>query len=493
MMDELSLFNKIGEEILRKKDIDSILEIAVDRITDILEAERATFYFFNADTQELCSYVATDLEIKEVRVPLGKGIVGKAALDKRMFNIRDAYKCKFFNKEIDKKTGYCTKTVLCTPFLDRNDKLIGALQILNKKRGYFTENDENILRSLSLYISISLENIRLLQEEETLFRSTLYALAQAIDAKDPVTAGHSYRVAYLSVKIARELNYSEEELKIVEYSAYLHDVGKIGIPDRVLLKGKKLTPREYALMKKHPLHTLQILKNIIFSRESRIIPFVASYHHEFLDGSGYPFGLKQDQINVFSRIITVADIYDSLVSFDRSYKKSFSLKEALKILKEEVKKKHLDKNIVNFFIRKRLYKYERRRYKRIDLQTSISYQIIPQRRIWKEKIKDSKKVTPYDLDFLGYQRKESSDISEGGTIFLTQQYIPVGTYLDLRIEFLFREIKCIGKVVWTEKLVGTPSYRVGVSFVNISSRAKRILSQVISNLVNSKVNMASKH
>jgi HD-GYP domain-containing protein (c-di-GMP phosphodiesterase class II) len=482
MMERITFLNRIGEEILREKDIDHLLEIAVDRITDILEAERATFYFFNEDTQELWSYVATDLEIKEVRVPSGKGIAGKAALEKRMLNVRDAYKCKFFNKEIDKKTGYRTKTVLCAPLLDRNDKLVGALQILNKKRGYFTENDEKILRSLSLYITISLENIRLLQEEETLFRSTLYALAQAIDTKDPVTAGHSYRVAYFSVKIAVELEYAEEKLKIVEYAAYLHDVGKIGIPDRVLLKRKKLTPQEYALMKKHPLHTLQILKNIIFSRESKKIPFIASHHHELLDGSGYPFGLKYGQIDNYSRIITVADIYDALVSFDRPYKKSLSVKEALKILREEVRKKHLDRRIVNIFIEKQLYKFERRRYKRTGLHTSISYQIIPQRRIFKEKIKDNKKFSPYDLGIAVSEKRESVDISEGGALFLTKQYLPVGTYLDLEIELLSIKIRCIGKAVWTEKLIGTPYYRVGVGFINIAHRDQKILSQQISQL-----------
>ena len=476
------MFNRIGEEILRQKDVDSLLEIVVDRMAAILKAQRATFYFFNQEAQELWSYVATDLEIKEVRVPLGQGIVGRAALNKKILNIKDAYKCRFFNKKIDKKTGYRTQSVLCAPLLDRNNKLVGALQVLNKKRGYFSEEDEKILKNFSLYITISLENIRLLEEHQALFRSTLYALAEAIDAKDPVTAGHSYRVAYFSVKIAKELKYSEEELKTIEYAAYLHDVGKIGIPDRVLLKRKKLTSGEYKLMKKHPLHTLRILKNIIFSRENKMIPFIASYHHEFLDGSGYPFGLKSKQLNMLSRIIAVADVYDALVSFDRPYKKSFSTKEALGILKDEAKKKHLDKRVVNIFIAQELYKYERRKYKRVDLHTSISYQIIPERRIFKENIYDRKKVTPYDLDVLAYKKNKSVDISQGGVLFFSSQYLPLGLYLDLEIEFVSGKIRCIGRVAWTEKAAGAPYYKVRVAFVNISSRARKALSHLINKI-----------
>lgn len=482
MRGKLGSLNLIVQEILRQKDIDSLLEIGVDSLTDILEADRATFYFFNEGTQELWSYLATELEIKEIRVPLGKGIAGRAAQAKRLLNIKDAYKCRFFNKKIDKETGYRTKSILCIPLLDRNDKLLGAIQVLNKKRGHFTEYDEDIFRSLSLYIAISLENIKLLQEKETLFRSTLYALAGAIDAKDPVTAGHSYRVAYFSVKIAKELGYSENEVKIIEYAAYLHDVGKIGIPDHVLGKSGKLTPQEYRLIKEHPLYTLQILRHIVFCKEDKLIPQIASSHHEFLDGSGYPFGLKNSQINAFSRIITLADIYDALVSFDRPYKKAFSTGQALKILREEAVKKRLDKKIVNIFIKKELYKYERRRYKRIDLHTSISYQIIPQRRIFKEGIKEFKKATPYELEALICEKRESLNISQGGVVFLTKLYLPVGIYLDLEVELFSKKIRCIGKIVWTEKAIGTPNYKVGVSFINISPRMRKLLSQELNKI-----------
>ena len=292
----MNKLNEIIEEFLSESSIDSLLELAVNRITKILSAERVTFYFYNQEVNELWSYAVTDLEISEIRVPVGKGIAGTAASRKRILNIEDAYKCSFFNSKVDKKTGYKTKSVLCAPLFNRSKKLLGVVQVINKKRGCFKEVDVDILKSVSSYLAISLENIRLLQEQEMLFRSTLYALAGAIDAKDPVTAGHSYRVAYYAVKMAKDMGVSSEELKVVEYAAYLHDVGKIGIAESVLRKKGRLTKEEYDLIKKHPLFTQQILGNIIFSKDMETIPFIASCHHEYLDGSGYPFGYKGKEV-----------------------------------------------------------------------------------------------------------------------------------------------------------------------------------------------------
>ncbi|MFH2137854.1 MAG: HD domain-containing phosphohydrolase [Candidatus Omnitrophota bacterium] len=483
-MSKVYFLNKIIEEILIENSIDPLLEKAVARITDLLKAERVTFYFYNPDTYQLWSYAVTDLEVSEIRVAVGEGIVGTAAKKKSMLNIKDAYKCSFFNKSIDKQTGYRTRSVLCVPILTRDKKLLGVVQAINKKKDCFNEADENNIKSISMYLAISLENIRLMQEQETLFRSTLYALAGAIDAKDRVTAGHSYRVAYYAVKIAKELGLNQSDLKVIEYAAYLHDVGKIGISDAVLGKKGKLTDEEFALIRKHPLFTLEILNNIIFSKESAQIPQVASCHHEYLDGSGYPFGYKADQISILSRIIVIADIYDALTAFDRPYKKHMKVNEALSILKEEVKKKHLDKKLVDLFINKELYKYERRRYKRLDLDTAINYRIVSQKKVIAQKLKEAKITKSYDLSKFMQGRRKSVNISSGGILFLTKSYIPVGTFLDLEIEILDEKFKCLGKAMRVEKDLGTPNYSVGVNFINLSPRTKNILDLQLEKLLN---------
>lgn len=481
-MEQLNIIREVAEDILQEKNLDSLIEKAIERITNILQAERATFYFFKEQTQELWSYVAKGLEVDEIRIPLGQGIAGRCAQEKKVINIPDTTNCEFFDNTIDKKTGYHTKSVICMPFFDKKNNLLGVIQVINRKEGDLAQVDEELFKIIAFYIGVALENVMLYQENESFFRSTLYALAGAIDAKDPVTAGHSHRVAYYSVRIAKELGYLDDEIRVLEYSAYLHDIGKIAIPDRILHKKKKLNVKEYAVIKKHPLYTLQILKNIIFPKESRGVPQIASCHHEFLDGSGYPLGLKEEQIGIFSRIIAVADVFDALVSFDRPYKKNLTVNKALSILKEEAVKKHLDKKIVDLFTEKELYKYERRRYRRIDLDTTISYQIIPQRKIIKDGIREKTKSAASDLDILKYKSGKTSNISEGGILFVTRQYMPVGTYLDLEVNIPSRKIKCIGKVIWIEKIVGTMDYNIGVNFVNLPKHIKKFLAKVPANI-----------
>lgn len=463
----------IIEDLIKKKDLDSLIDTIIKKLSHVLKSERATFYFYNEDVNELWSYIAKDLEIEEIRVAMGQGVSGQVAKTKKIINIKDASKCKFFNRSIDKKTGFTTKTMLTIPLVNRQHKLLGVLQFINKKNGIFDSNDIVFIENILPYIIISIENILLIQEQETLLRSSLYALSSAIDAKDPTTSGHSHRVAYIAVKIGRAMEFSETELKTLEYASYLHDVGKIGIPESILNKKGRLNNEEYAAIKQHPIHTKQILQNIIFPKEHQLIPEIASCHHEFLDGSGYPLNLKAKEINKFARIITIADIFDALTSFDRPYKKNISVRKSLQILKEEAKKNHLDNKIVNLFIQKKLYLYERRKYKRINLNFSLSYQIIPQRKLLKSKIADDSENSLEKLGIKKSLKTKSKDITAHGLLFTTKQYLAIGTFLDLRVELKDMKLECIGKVAWIEKIVGTSNYNVGIMFVSLSREAKK--------------------
>lgn len=476
-------FNRLVKTLLEVKVFKDLIEKLIQQLTKILQSQRATFFFYNEETNELWSYFAKNLEMQEIRVPLGKGVVGKTGKERKILNIKDVAKCKFFYEKIDKKTGFRTQSILSAPLVKRNGELLGVIQIVNKKDGPFSDEDAVFLQSISYYIVNAIENIILHQEQETLLRSMLYALSSAIDAKDPVTAGHSHRVAYVSVRIGQKLGLSEKEIKLLEYAAYLHDIGKIGIPENILQKYGKLTNREYEIIKKHPAYTLQILENIVFPDEQKEIPLIAASHHECLDGTGYPGKLKGKEIPLFSRIIAIADIYDALTSFDRPYKKHLPQKKTLQILKDEVAKKHIDRKIVEVFIKYQLYKYERRQSKRFNVNISMSYQIIPQKKVIKGKLKEKQKATLSGLKSIKPNFHKTMDISEHGVLFMTPQYFTVGMYLDIKLEFSSRKtIQCIGKIVWMENVIGTKNYKVGVFFINFSSQKQKTLSRTLSKL-----------
>jgi putative nucleotidyltransferase with HDIG domain len=177
--------------------------------------------------------------------------------------------------------------------------------------------------------------------------ATIRALTTAIDARDPYTAGHSVRVGQLSVEIGRELELPSRDLQYLEIGGYLHDVGKIGIRDNVLLKPGKLTPEERAMIEEHPRIGLEIVQHVDLSQA---VKDLVIGHHERLDGTGYPYGLDGNEISIFARIGAVADVFDALAT-DRPYRKGFTMEEAMSILEREVTENHLDQRAVDGLMR----------------------------------------------------------------------------------------------------------------------------------------------
>jgi HD-GYP domain-containing protein (c-di-GMP phosphodiesterase class II) len=173
------------------------------------------------------------------------------------------------------------------------------------------------------------EKMRVFQAMEVVHRDAVKALAQAIEAKDHYTGGHCDRMAEYAVAIAGKFNLSVLEKKILAYAAALHDVGKIGIPERILEKAGKLTQEEYAIMKTHPEKGADIIRGVGFL--APVAPLIY-YHQEHYDGQGYPEGLAREEIPLGSRIVAVLDTFDAMTS-DRPYRKALSIERAVAELK----------------------------------------------------------------------------------------------------------------------------------------------------------------
>jgi len=177
------------------------------------------------------------------------------------------------------------------------------------------------------------------------YLDTIRALAAAIDAKDPYTKGHSERVAKIAVVLATELNLSDREIENIEYTALLHDIGKIGIDDRILGKSSKLSNEEFKKIKEHPIVGAKIIEPVDFLKNSYEVIY---HHHERYDGDGYPDGLKEKDIPLCARIITVADAYDAMGS-DRPYRKKLNKDKIMQELKDQ-SGKQFDSEIVKALI-----------------------------------------------------------------------------------------------------------------------------------------------
>lgn len=185
-----------------------------------------------------------------------------------------------------------------------------------------------------------------LESVEDAYRSTLKALAQALETRDAETHGHSERVVTFSLRLGVELNLKREQIKSLEFGSLLHDIGKIGVPDAILRKPAQLTVQEWENMRQHPLHGQNILRDIQFLEGAAR---VVAQHHEKWDGSGYPLGLKAEEIDLNARIFAVADAFDAMIS-DRVYRAGRSYAEASAEL-DRCAGQHFDPMVVDAFHR----------------------------------------------------------------------------------------------------------------------------------------------
>lgn len=376
----------------------------------------------------------------------------------------------------DRKLGYHTKSALLVPMLDRDGHVLGVLALYNRKTvpGVplasfdrvlpFTERDADLARSIASQAAVALQNHKLYQDIRNLFDGFIRASVSVIEARDPATAGHSNRVAELTRRLAeqvgkedtpafRHLTFSQNELEELHYASLLHDFGKVGVPEQILLKADKLypweleriegrfklaamqsrlevlrmqgedgaasldlseldedlafiqtmnrpsyrfsdtdvsrlgriqerwvieslqspvlTPREASRLciprgsldpqerkaiEMHVVHTYNFLKVIPWTRHLKRVPDLAHAHHEKLDGTGYPLGLRGQQIPYGARLMTIADIFDALVASDRPYKSAMSLSRAYTILRSEADEGHVEEAAVELFFAKELWR-----------------------------------------------------------------------------------------------------------------------------------------
>lgn len=354
--DPLVSLVKIGRSITAVTDIDVLLKVIAEETKIAIQADRCTVFMLDKDKNELWSKVALGLGSQEIRFPADKGLAGYVVKTGEPLNIPDAYNDPRFNPDIDKETGYKTKTILCMPIKNNNQEIIGAFQVLNKNNGVFTKGDEDLLVAIGGSASIALENAQLFEqqkelykEQKILFESFIDTLATSIDARDKITAGHSSRVKLYSMLLVNALDCDEKYKEIVEKAAILHDIGKIGIRDSVLQKEGKLTDEEYKHIQEHVKITHDILEKIHTSEDFKQITEIACSHHEKYDGSGYYRHLSGEDIPYGGRILAVADVFDAITS-KRHYRDKMPIQNVIDILISG-KNKHFDGNLVDTFLK----------------------------------------------------------------------------------------------------------------------------------------------
>ncbi|MFQ5961776.1 MAG: HD domain-containing phosphohydrolase [Candidatus Methylomirabilales bacterium] len=329
--------------------ISEVLRLAVEAATRLMECEVGSLLLLNEQCDELVFEVALGErggEVKQVRLKVGEGIAGWVAKTGRPTLVGDVRGDPRFSRRVDTRTHFVTRNMICVPARSRG-RIIGVLQAINRRtdRPFDTE-DQRLFESLARQVGIAIENARLYEQVKQTFFSTAATLAEAIEKRDPYTGGHVRRVVEISLAVGEELGLSPEEKETLHLAAILHDVGKIGIRDVILLKQGPLTPEEFDQIREHPQLGAEILAPI--KQLEAVIPAVR-YHQERCDGQGYPEGLKGEEIPLASRIIAVADTFDAMTT-DRPYRPRISDEAAI----EEIGRctgSQFDPKVVEAFMR----------------------------------------------------------------------------------------------------------------------------------------------
>jgi HD-GYP domain-containing protein (c-di-GMP phosphodiesterase class II) len=515
---ENDMLISIGRALSQQRDIQSLLAIILKRACEVTSADAGSVYIVEGHDEEVAKrtlrFAASQnesrvIESKDFSMPVtASSIVGSCVLSGERINVPDLYKLDkpgvgnnpwgfVHDRTFDDKYRYQGRSVLAVPMISARDEVIGVIQLINKRaKGWIQLSDasdfeegvvafdnvsETYVQALASQAGIALERVLLYEEVQTLFESFVKASVTAIESRDPTTSGHSERVAELTVGLAEAVNktsagrlgnfhYSDDHLTQIRYAALLHDFGKVGVREHVLVKAKKLYEHErelilqrFQLIKRgykiegleskvrylqeasreqiaerlaaidgdilakitelddvvkfvlqaneptvleqggferiaelarmtyhdetgvelpiithdeasclqikrgslteaerqeinsHVKHTYDFLKEIPWSRTLRAVPEIAGAHHEKLDGSGYPKGIRGDDVPMESRMMAISDIYDALTASDRPYKKAMPASKALDILSGDVKRGQLDSELFDVFVGARIW------------------------------------------------------------------------------------------------------------------------------------------
>jgi PAS domain S-box-containing protein len=352
-LQRLRVIHSFETTLITSMEIESIIGALLDQSVSQLEAVAANVWFYEPDTQSLRHMAGRGFAIPSLDrsvLRLGEGYPGRAALEGRI--VTGALPLSEWpgaSQNIPYDDGPLVYYGI--PLLAR-DQLRGVLELFIRHSGAVDPEYLHFLNTLASQAAMALDNAQLFrdlqqahQELIAAYDATLESWVRTLDLRDHETEGHTQRVASMTVSLARLMGFEEPALTHVRRGARVHDIGKIAIPDSILLKPGPLTEEEQRIMRKHPEYAYELLSRFAFLRPALDIPYC---HHERWDGTGYPRGLKGEAIPLAARIFAVVDVWDALRS-DRPYRAAISWEQAYALIKGE-SGTHFDPAVVKVFL-----------------------------------------------------------------------------------------------------------------------------------------------
>ena len=350
---QLRALMSVGQAINSSAGLRRVLEEVMDSLITLMRAERG-FLMLREPTGELVVRIArgiAHINLDGEAFKVSRTVVKKVTESGKPVLTTNAQADPRFDAQMS-VAAYQLRSILCVP-LKLKDDLIGVLYVDNRAHaGIFKENDLELISAFADQAAVAIESARLFEdlqdshrELERAYQATLEGWVRALDLRDKETEGHTQRVTILTHRLARSMGVDSDAIVHITRGALLHDIGKMAIPDGILLKPGQLTDDERKLIQKHPVYAYEMLRPIDFLIPAIDIPYC---HHEKWDGTGYPRGLRGDEIPFAARIFPVIDVWDALTS-DRPYRKAVPHDEVRQRIKAD-SGKHFDPLVIEAFM-----------------------------------------------------------------------------------------------------------------------------------------------
>ena len=359
---------EVGLALSSERNVSALLGRILFEARRFTGAEAGTLYLVTPEGKLQFSVVQND-KLGHSEVLVGNGaepitigisptsIAGRVTGTGATLNIPDVHdlpeSCGYrFDSSFDLKTGYCSRSMLVVPMNTPDGHIVGVIQLINARHpgseevSTFPEEHEELVLCLASQAAVALNNARLTSELQLAYSEAIHRLARAAEFRDHDTGEHIERVSRYAAAIAEAMGFSPDEVSQILLASTLHDIGKLAIPDSILQKPGKLTSGEYAEMQCHAKLGADLLEGSE-NPTLRLAAEIAFCHHEKWDGTGYPRGLRGDEIPVAAQICAVADVFDALASA-RCYKTALSLEAACEFLRTQAGH-HFSPRVVNAF------------------------------------------------------------------------------------------------------------------------------------------------
>jgi PAS domain S-box-containing protein len=354
-LNHLHSLREIDQAIIGGVDLRLVLKVVLDQVMGQLQLDAADILMHNSVTHTLDFVEGRGFRssaLRHTHLRLGDGYAGQAALERRIIEIPNLVEMPSGFNRAPLLAGEDFIAYFAVPLVSKGE-VIGVMELFRRTPLIVTPEWRSFLENLSSQVAIALENSRLFNNLQRLnldlalaYEATIEGWSRALDLRDKETEGHTLRVTEMTLRLARAAGMSDEKMAHLKRGALLHDIGKMGVPDGILLKPDKLTEEEWSIMRQHPTYAFELLLPIEYLRDALDIPYC---HHEKWDGTGYPRGLKGEQIPLAARLFAIVDVWDALTN-DRPYRQAWSTEKSLEHIRAN-SGTHFDPRVVELFSR----------------------------------------------------------------------------------------------------------------------------------------------